>query len=164
MRPHCCTSKARPNKSGQNRHAIVSPLAQLGPDAHERGGFREQRKLNRRRRGRGGDRARTNRKPCLPAWAAGWRRAGSRAPRSSRRATEVLRRPPPAGCVFRRQAALACIHRETADCALSGIAIILQKFQSAHRTGLGPGTVGTGRCCPDRRCKYSFRTEVAAEI
>lgn len=38
---------------GPNRHAIVSPLVQLRPDAHERGGFREQRQLNRRRRGRG---------------------------------------------------------------------------------------------------------------
>ena len=38
---------------GPNRHAIVSPLVQLRPDAHERRGFREQRELNRRRRGRG---------------------------------------------------------------------------------------------------------------
>ncbi len=30
----------------------------------------------------------------------------------SRRATGVLRRPPPAGCVFRRQAALSGIHRD----------------------------------------------------
>ena len=40
---------------GPNRHAIVPPLVQLRPDAHKRGGFREQRLLNRRRRGRAGE-------------------------------------------------------------------------------------------------------------